>query len=218
LRNMEVIKMAIISFSHNFIFIKTHKTAGTSIEVHLGQECADQDIVTPIYPENPTHTPRNYMTEDGATTFYNHMPALQIREQCPSSFERLYNFGFERHPVDKCLSDFAMLLNSPFHHKEENPTTWEKYLERGRFPIDTSLYTDEDGRLIIDKIYKYEEITGAFDDITAKTGIRNRALTTVEKSGFRYNVPTLSEVMASADQRNLIRQAFESTLRFVDYF
>jgi hypothetical protein len=28
---------------------------------------------------------------------------------------------FERHPIDKCLSHFAMLLNSPFHQKEGGP-------------------------------------------------------------------------------------------------
>jgi hypothetical protein len=210
-------QVAIISFSHNFIFIKTRKTAGTSLEVHLAQECTDGDIITPIYPENSAHQPRNYMGQNGVILFYNHMPAIYIRDRCPNSFEHLYKFAFERHPIQKCLSHFAMLLNSPFHREQGSPTTWEKYLERGQFPIDTCLYSDGEGKLLLEKIYKYEEITDALADITAKTGMQNRALTTREKSGFRYNVPTFSEIMARSDQRNVIWRAFESTLRFVDY-
>lgn len=209
--------MAIISFTYNLIFIKTRKTASTSMEIHLAQECAEEDIITPIYPENPIHKPRNYVGQDGMIMFYNHIPAIQIRDRCPNSFQQSYKFAFERHPVDKCLSHFAMLLNSPFHQQEGNPTTWEEYLERGHFPVDTHLYTDDEGNLIIDKLYKYEEITEAFADIAAKTGIENRPLTTREKSGFRYNVPTFSEIIVKSDHCDLIWKAFESTLRFVDY-
>jgi hypothetical protein len=209
--------VAIISFSQNFIFIKTRKTASTSLEVHFADECTGRDIITPIYPENPMHKPRNYLGQNGAVMFYNHMTATQVRYRCPDSFQNCYKFCFERHPVDKCLSHFAMLLNSPFHRGEGNPASWEDYLERGQFPIDTDLYTDEEGKLIIDKIYKYEEIIEAIADITVKTGIRNRRLTVREKSGFRYDVPTFAEIVERSDHCDVIWKAFESTLRFVDY-
>ena len=42
----------IVSFSKRFIFIKTRKTAGTSMEIALSGQCADGDIVTPIVPED----------------------------------------------------------------------------------------------------------------------------------------------------------------------
>jgi len=38
----------IISHKHRFIFIKTRKTAGTSIEIFLSQFCDKDDILTPI--------------------------------------------------------------------------------------------------------------------------------------------------------------------------
>jgi hypothetical protein len=209
--------MAIISFSHNFIFIKTRKTAGTSLEIHLAQQCANEDIITPIYPEIPTHKPQNYLDQDNEAKFYNHMPAIKVRELCLNCFDQSYKFAFERHPVDKCLSHFAMLLNSPFHQKQENLTTWEQYLEYGQFPIDTNLYTDKEGNLIINKLYKYEEITMSLGDIAVKTGLENRSLTAREKSGFRYGMPTFSDIIVRSDQCDVIWRAFESTLRFVDY-
>lgn len=149
--------------------------------------------------------------------FYNHMPAIQIREQCSNRFAQSFKFAFERHPVDKCLSHFAMLLNSPLHREEGNLTTWEKYLERGQFPIDTNLYTDAEGRLIINKLYKYEEINNSLANIAAKTGLEHRPLVIREKSGFRYQVPTFADIMAKSDHCEMIWRAFESTLRFVDY-
>ena len=50
----------IISHKYKFIFIKTYKTAGTSIEIFLSQYCADNDIVTSINPHVEPHRARNY--------------------------------------------------------------------------------------------------------------------------------------------------------------
>jgi len=38
----------IVSFRHNFVFIKTQKTGGTSVEIALTPFCGPDDIVTPI--------------------------------------------------------------------------------------------------------------------------------------------------------------------------
>jgi hypothetical protein len=42
----------IASFSRNFIFLKTRKTGGTSIEMALAPHCAPGDIVTPLAPSD----------------------------------------------------------------------------------------------------------------------------------------------------------------------
>ena len=64
----------IISHKYRFIFVKTLKTAGTSIEVFLSQHCGPDDVVTPILPHVEPHLPRNH---DG---YFNHMPAWEIRD------------------------------------------------------------------------------------------------------------------------------------------
>jgi hypothetical protein len=40
----------VISHKFRFIFVKTQKTAGTSIETYLSQVCDSFDILTPLYP------------------------------------------------------------------------------------------------------------------------------------------------------------------------
>jgi len=209
--------MAIVSWCHRFIFLKTHKTAGTSIEVHLAEQCAAGDIVTPIFPAHHAHKPRNYLDAGGAQQYYNHMTAREIRALLPWEFGQFYKFCFERHPVDKCLSHFAMLRNSPLHQKPDHPKTWEEYLERGQFPVDTQHYTDEAGALLVDRIFKYEELGEALGEIAKATTLQERPVLAREKSGFRYDVPSFDDVMGNPAQRNQIMDAFASTLLFVDY-
>jgi len=49
----------VISHRHRFIFVKTAKTAGTSIEVYLSSICGPEDIFTPFAFPEPGHQPRN---------------------------------------------------------------------------------------------------------------------------------------------------------------
>ena len=39
----------IVSYLHNFIFIKTKKTAGSAIEMALAPLCGPDDIITPLH-------------------------------------------------------------------------------------------------------------------------------------------------------------------------
>lgn len=100
----------IISHRYKFIFIKTLKTAGTSIEIFLGKICGDDDIITTIYPKECQHVPRNYMKDNRRIRFYNHMPAHAIEaEILEEVWDEYYKFCFERNPWDKTLSHYHML-------------------------------------------------------------------------------------------------------------
>ena len=88
----------IISHKYQFIFIKTRKTAGTSIEAYLSQYCGDADVLTPIFPSVTGHRPRNW------GDYYNHIDAFSIRESIgPDIWDKYYKFCIERNPWDKTL-------------------------------------------------------------------------------------------------------------------
>lgn len=205
--------MAIISFKYNFIFIKTVKTAGTSIEADLSQNVEDDAIVTPIYPPSALHTPRNWETDSG--NFYNHMSAAEVRKILGSDvFGDMLKFCVERDPITKCISHFHMLRNSSLHNKDGSYNlSWDDYCQAGKFPVDINKYTTEtDGNrsLIVDKILRYENLEEDLQKTLQQCGIMDFKLKSTEKS--EYSVNRLVSIREVTDkQRAIINQSFAET-------
>lgn len=171
----------IISHKHKFIFIKTRKTAGTSIEVFLSQFCGEDDIITPVYPEVEGHQSRNYkglfnpmfqLTADIKTPgqkkkyilyrfikgikFYNHIPAIVVKNMVSEKiWNNYYKFCIERNPWEKTLSHF-------YHMKKKHPEQikfFDDYLKKDLVPKDFCLYSNiNDNQIIVDKIIQYENL------------------------------------------------------------
>jgi hypothetical protein len=92
--------------SNNFIFLKSQKTAGTSVETVLSTWCAGRDIVTPITKENETERAKlggramNYQSGP----FFNHQPASEVRRLLPDLWQSAFKFTIERHPYERVVS------------------------------------------------------------------------------------------------------------------
>ena len=90
----------IVSHRHKFIFLKTRKTAGTSIEIGLSKYCGAGDIISRILdhgeairqqlgylgPQNDAWPFNRYSPRDRLSLvkrrhkwrYYNHMPAAEV--------------------------------------------------------------------------------------------------------------------------------------------
>lgn len=156
----------IISHKHRFIFIKTQKTAGTSIEVFLSTQCGEGDVVTPIFPHLPPHQARNHQG------FYNHMPAREVIAAVGLELWRSYTtFTVERNPWDKVLSHYSMLKNSP-HHGQRTDLTIEQYLREGHHCLNWPAYMDPSGRqVIVKRILRYEQLDQDLGQLMAELGV-----------------------------------------------
>jgi len=213
--------MTLISFDKELIFIKTVKTAGTSIEVDLSQRLEEAAIVTPIFPEYPGHEARNYLDESGEAQFYNHMPATRIRELLGVEiFERFTKICVQRDPVDTCISYFHMLHNSP-DHRAELATTWESFFEAKHFPMDFNKIAevvDGQARLLVDRVIRYDRLQSDLPLCLAELGIPDFKLTARAKSEYSKNQMITAEQVPE-QQRAEIYAAFEpvSTLCGLDW-
>ncbi|MFY0659617.1 MAG: hypothetical protein JXR15_03925 [Shimia sp.] len=204
--------MAIVSFKHNFIFLKTAKTAGTSVEVDLSPVAGSDAVVTPILPPEPGHHPRNYAGEDGEPQFYNHMTAAIMRDALGASrFDSMFKFCIEREPVSKCISRFHMLRNSKRHNRRGSyKLSWEEFVQKGIFPIDVSRYAI-DGDRVIDRILRYDELPYALENLMRELDVPDFKLTTNAKSTFSQNVLITQDDVTDA-QKDIIYEAFAESI------
>ena len=180
----------IISHKHKFIFIKTVKTAGTSLEVFLARHCGPDDVLTLFDPPIEGHQPRN---NEGSCNpiseilrvpfgprsawrcllsrrqrFYNHMPAWLVRLRVPPGIWNSYfKFCVERNPWDKVLSHYHMHA-----YRLGGALSLDQYFARGKFPINYPRYTNPSGsRIIVDRVVRYENLIDELGEIFTRLNV-----------------------------------------------
>jgi len=207
----------IISHKHKFIFVKTTKTAGTSIEIALSSICGEMDIITPITPvdektriELGYRGAQNYM--DGK--FYNHIPAKKIRELAGDIWDDYYKFCFERNPWDKVISWYYWVI------KDGREVTFDHFMKSGHFAkvggaAGHDLYTDDNGMILMDDIFLYENMNEAIAEIENKLNIIFPSLPNA-KSQYRSNRQPYSEVYTE-QQKELVEKAFSREIKNLGY-
>jgi hypothetical protein len=226
----------ILSHEHKFIFIKTAKTAGTSIEVFLSKHCSPKDVVTPIAPPVEGHQPRNYEglidpipeilqrpgkvlsvlrhTVTSREKFYNHMPASEIKNQVPADvWNGYFKFCVERNPWDKVLSHYHMHAA-----REGGSLTLDEYLARGRLPINYFRYTDRSGtKIIVDRILCYENLLAELSEVFSKLNIPfDGTLGVAAKSEYRTDRRPYQQVF-NDDQRRIVEKVFAKEIELHGY-
>ena len=224
----------LISHKYKFIFIKTRKTAGTSIEVYLSQFMGDDDIVTPISPSSERHTPKNYrgfFNPFGepyrwgwshmfqrflkCECFFNHMSASQVKSRvAPEVWEEYFKFTVERNPWDKTLSHYHMINQRDFGGALE----LDAYLEAGSYCSDYSMYTDErSGELLVDRVLSFETLDHELGDVFQQLGIPYEGhLNVMEKSNYRTDKRNYHDIYTEAQIRR-VGDIFRWEIEHFDY-
>src|SRR5437868_7306163 len=180
----------IISHNYKFIFIKTAKTAGTSIEVFLSKQCGPRDIVTPIAPPIEGHQPRNYQgfinpiseiietpgkflsalrrAFTSREKFYNHIPASLVQKRVPAHvWNGYFKFCVERNPWDKVLSHYQMRAA-----RQGGSLSLDEYLATGRFPLNSFRYTDAArGKIIVDRVLRHESLMDGLAELLSALSV-----------------------------------------------
>jgi hypothetical protein len=199
--NLNRIKaIVLVSHRYNFIYTKTVKTAGTSVESYFERFCM---------PKNEwsfSHFRDEYVSESGIIgcrrferpadcKWWNHMPAAMIRERIgEEAWSNYLKFCVIRNPYDKALSAFYYFKN-PDYRSENNATAkftdldkerseFEDWLCSGEPPIDRDKYLI-DGQFCLDEVIRYETLATDLEGLCARLHIPwNLALLPSLKAGL----------------------------------
>jgi|SRR5919199_1749156 hypothetical protein len=207
----------IISHKYQFIFIKTLKTAGTSIEIFLAQNCGADDIVTPIYPMEDGHCPRNYLDKDGTVKFHNHISAHALKLALPKEmWMKYYKFCFERNPWDKTLSHYYML-----NFQNGYKLSFDDYMSKRQFCFNYPLYTEKSSQnIIVDRVAKYENLNEELTDIFAQIGLEfGDKLIFHAKASYRQDKRPYKEFFSGKYQKysQVIQEEFHQEIKMHGY-
>lgn len=181
----------ILSHTHNFIFIKTHKTAGSSVEVALEGICGPQDVVTPMKTDDGGETEsRNYHGQSRMSTlyaknkfvrkfisrtsnlvapyFWEHMPAHRVRDLMGSSeFDQYFSFCFERNPWEKVVSYYQWKTIGQ-GRKLDSFRNWIQHKPH-RLPKDGKLWSDG-GQQIVSCVLDHRNVEEKLQEVLKEIG------------------------------------------------
>lgn len=158
----------IVSHAHRFIFLKTRKTAGTSVEIALSRVCADQDVITRLADDDEAlraelggRGPQNYEPPALPRKAFAHLPAEPAKRAVgPVAWDSYLKFTIERNPWDAVVSLYY------WHYRDKQAEPFEDFVMGSRIE---SLATKNaaiyriDGKLAVDRVLRYEQLN---DDLT----------------------------------------------------
>lgn len=191
----------ILSHSHQFIFIKSRKTAGTSVEAALSTHCSGADVVTPLgdYSVNRAANGQWVHQSMNAGPFQQHDVAGTIRDRVDQKvWDTYFKFSITRNPWDRVVSLFTWRtrnnpafkpqkrfyhhLGLPFDEFRENRKLFARFV-RGDWDTNDEFYLI-DGKLCVDFVIRYERLEEDLGTVCERLGLPRLSLPRL-KSGMR---------------------------------
>lgn len=195
----------IVCHRYRYIFVKTRKTAGTSIEIALSKFCGPDDIITRDEPPNQEiraalgHPgPRNdhrlalrhYRLADWRRLllrgeragFVNHMRAERIRNVVGrETWDRYFTFAVERDPWDKAVSLYFWRTRE----MEPRPTLLQFLEATKENSLSNFDHYTIGGRVAVDRVVRYENLEQGLEEVRLKLGLPEPLVLPRAKSGHR---------------------------------
>lgn len=172
----------LLSLKYNFLYVHIAKTGGTSVRAALSR----YRYAGPYGPlAFLAHKLDQLSGHRIGAKFPRHSKVIAAQEMLPRElFAGLYKFGFVRNPWDLQVSSFHHIrrerpqLMGPYGEDFEGFLRWKLDPERPyQYHIDTSIELQSDylvdlhGRLIVDRVGRYETLGEDYEAICRHIGV-----------------------------------------------
>lgn len=173
----------LVSHSKRFIFLKTHKTASTSVELLLKDFCGyvPEDFYSLAkLPKNSIVSDKGIITypccfcDDDRIKpyFWDHIPAKELRAKLDKKiFDSYFKFCIVRNPYEKFVSMLYFAFRRMYKNDAQEIVSSEKVKEhferiRMRKPVlgDHNIYTIDE-KLCINMFIRYENLIEDLDNV-----------------------------------------------------
>jgi hypothetical protein len=199
----------IVSHKYKFIFLKTRKTAGSSIQKVLLNFLGDSDIVL-------TDGRDGHQRKNATTLLEPHAGWMEISTHYPDEWENYYKFTVERNSWDKAVSSY-------FFYKSIKPKKvkrgFDYFVLNGKHQMvnDWPRYADQSDNIVVDAILKYENLYDDFLELTKTLQIpyNNELENTFVKSEHRLIKDYKN--MYNDETQQKIADIFKKPIDYFDY-
>ena len=230
----------IVCHKYRYIFLKTTKTAGTSVEIALSRFCEDGDIITPIspvdeelraslgghpsqpypaqwYEYHPLDWWRRLTKGKVKQRFYNHVPARKVRARLPADvWDNYYRFAIVRNPWDRVISQYFWRCRKL---PEDQRPDMDEFLEssdvRSLMRKGFQLYSIG-GQSQAHRLIRYENLAEELDEVRRHLGLPEALELPKAKGGHRTDRRHYREVL-NEKQRDRIAELFRDELKITGY-
>ena len=178
----------LVSHAHRFIYTKTVKTGGTSVESYFERFCMPEGAWEQIHLREMHESAEGiigYRGYDRGETrpWWNHMPAQHIRDGLGGeTWDAYFKFCVVRNPFERCVSAFEHFgpdLPGPLRPSDDDRRALAHLSEpqlgflnflRKRPPIDRDKYVIDDA-FCLDDVIRYERLSGDVERVCTRLGL-----------------------------------------------
>ena len=223
----------IISHSRRFIFVKSLKTAGTSLEAALSGACGGDDIVTPLgdYAFNRDDTGNWVHQTMNGGRYEQHDDAPTIRSSLPpETWAGYFKFSITRNPWDRALSyffwdkrqDASLAPPKRLHHSLGVPyddltpvkRQFAEFIKSRTLQNNDRFYVDDE-RLCVDFVIRYEQLDDDAREVCARIGLASVQIPRL-KAGIRKDKRHYTEYY-DKDTRDIVAELHRNDLQLFNY-
>ncbi|MCA9054650.1 MAG: sulfotransferase family 2 domain-containing protein [Planctomycetaceae bacterium] len=169
----------LVSHRRRFIFLKTSKTGGTSVESYFERECLPAGEWECSHFRDETVSAAGIIGYRGWNMpadccWWNHMPAAEVRVKLGEEvWSTYFKFTVVRNPFDKTVS--AFYFDSPIEpgtrfDSQREQRRFERWLESSPPWTDRDKYLI-DGQLCVNHLIRYESLQADLADVCRRLQI-----------------------------------------------